>query len=377
MRFLHTGDLHIGKKLHGYDLLEDQRKNLKDLLKIAEKEKVDALILAGDLYDRSVPPVEAIELFNSFIVEANLERKLPILAISGNHDSGTRLEVGAPWYSHTNFYLNTRLEQAFQPIEIENTQFFLLPYFEPIAARLYFEDENIRTISQAMEKVIPEIEAQFDKEKSHVLVAHFFAAGSRKTDSETKIEVGGLDSVPLDLLENFDYVALGHLHNRNALQHETIRYSGSPLKFSLSELNQKKGVWIVDLPELKTSFNELEPLHEMHQLEASFEELLTPSFYARTQRDDYLEILLTDRDIIPNMMNQLRQIYPRILSVERLYGRRQTSRQADYERIQHLSPQALIENFFTEVTGEEMTDKQESWAREILGDSSQTEGKSK
>ena len=139
------------------------------------------------------------------------------------------------------------MAEAFQPIIFKDTQFFLLPYFEPISARIYFEDEQIRTIQQAMEKVIEKMKTQFDSTKKQVLVSHFFVTGSMKSDSETKIEVGGLDAVPGDLLEPFDYVALGHLHNQAALNQKNARYSGSPLKFSLSEINQKKGVWIVDL----------------------------------------------------------------------------------------------------------------------------------
>ncbi|MHC5247383.1 exonuclease SbcCD subunit D [Enterococcus sp. LJL90] len=366
MRFLHVGDLHIGKKLHGYDLLLDQKKNLADIIQLAKTEEVDAVVLAGDLYDRSVPPVEAIEIFNQFIQELNIENQFPVFAISGNHDSGVRLEAGAPWYQQTDFYLHTRLEQAFTPIEFQGTQFFLLPYFEPISARLYFQDDEIRTITQAMERVVPEMEKQFKPELQQVLVAHFFVAGSEKSDSETKIEVGGLDSVPSYLLESFDYVALGHLHNKNALQHQKIRYSGSPLKFSLSELEQKKGGWLVELPDLHLEFKELRPLHNLQQIEASFEELLSPIFYQSVEREDYLDILLTDRGIIPNMMNQLRQVYPRILGVSRLNGRESAELQTDFKAVRRLAPEKLVDNFFQEVTGETMTADQTELVADVL-----------
>ncbi|WP_265456204.1 exonuclease SbcCD subunit D [Enterococcus sp. HY326] len=367
MRFLHVGDLHIGKKLHGYDLLLDQKKNLADIIQLAKTEEVDAVVLAGDLYDRSVPPVEAIEIFNQFIQELNIENQFPVFAISGNHDSGVRLEAGAPWYQQTDFYLHTRLEQAFTPIEFQGTQFFLLPYFEPISARLYFQDDEIRTITQAMERVVPEMEKQFKPELQQVLVAHFFVAGSEKSDSETKIEVGGLDSVPSYLLESFDYVALGHLHNKNALQHQKMRYSGSPLKFSLSELHQKKGGWLVELPDLHLEFKELSPLHNLQQIEASFEELLSPIFYQSIEREDYLDILLTDRGIIPNMMNQLRQVYPRILGVSRVNGRESTELQTDFKEVRRLAPEKLVDNFFQEVTGETMTSTQTELVADVLG----------
>lgn len=367
MRFLHTADWHIGKKLHGYDLLEDQKKSMLDILSIAKKENVDAIVIAGDLYDRSVPSVEAVEAFNQQLIKMNLEEKFPLFAISGNHDSSTRLEAGAPWFSQTEFYLNTRLEQAFIPIEWEDTQFFLLPYFEPIAARLYFDDESIRTLPQAMEKIISEMKKKFLPDKKHILVSHFFVAGSEKTDSETKIEVGGLDGVPGGMLKDFDYVALGHLHGKDALHQENARYSGSPLKFSLSEMNQTKGVWIVETqPSICYRFVELTPLHEMTEVTASFNELTSPAFYQEMNREDYLQIQLTDRAIIPNMMNQLRQIYPRILSVERVNGREEgTKRQITLQK-KNLKPQELIATFFEEMTDEKLTERQKNWIDEGL-----------
>jgi exonuclease SbcD len=367
MRFLHTGDWHIGKRLHGYDLLEEQMAAFEQMLAIAKAEKVEAIVVAGDLYDRSVPAVEAIEVFNQMIIKMNLQEEFPVLAISGNHDSSVRLETGGPWFAQSNFHLNTQLAQAFQPIEINNTQFFLLPYFEPISARIYFENEAIRTIEQAMKEVINEMTKKFKPDMAHVLVSHFFVAGSEKSDSETKLMVGGLDTVPLSLLEVFDYTALGHLHGKNALQAAKARYSGSPLKFSLSEKNQQKGIFIVDvMPENTTfTFKELTPLRDIVQIKGAFKEITAPAFYESINREDYLHIQLTDRAIIPNMMNQLRQIYPRIIGVERLFGR-ETKQGESRPAFKTLEPVALVEQFFTEVTGEGMSEQQQLWLKEHL-----------
>ncbi|MBO0440434.1 exonuclease SbcCD subunit D [Candidatus Enterococcus ikei] len=376
MRFLHTADWHIGKKLHGYDLLEEQVDAFGQILTIAKDEKVDAIVVAGDLYDRSVPSVEAIEVFNRMIIEMNLQEKFPVLAISGNHDSSTRLETGGPWFIQSDFYLNTRLDQAFQPVEMQNTQFFLLPYFEPISARIYFDNEDIRTIEQAMKEVIIEMKQQFKPNMAHVLVSHFFVAGSEKSDSETKLMVGGLDTVPLSLLESFDYVALGHLHGKNALQAENARYSGSPLKFSLSEMNQKKGVWIVDTQVSDTTFEfkEIKPLRDVTQIEGSFKQLIAPDYYEAINREDYLHIQLTDRAVIPNMMNQLRQIYPRVIGVERLYGREEQQKKTENKKeIKALAPTELVDQFFSEVTGERLTKQQEDWIKENLAEIHQAE----
>ena len=237
----------------------------------------------------------------------NLQEKL-VLAISGNHDSGTRLATGSPWYNANGFYLHTNLEHAFTPVVLGYHSFAALR--EPIAVSGLYFDEEVRSISEAMELVIAKIESAFDPRLRHVLVTHFFVAGSLRSDSETKIEVGGLDSVPAELLADFDYVALGHLHGRNALKHPSIQYSGSPLKFSLSEVNQEKGVFLVDTTAATRRFIPLVPEHEVRILEAAYEELLDPVFYQKQQREDFLQIKLTNRGVIPNLMNTLRGIYP-------------------------------------------------------------------
>lgn len=368
MRFLHTADWHIGKKFNGYDLLADQRQIIDQILAIAQREAVDVVVIAGDLYDRGVPPVEAVALFNEKVAAMNLTHKLPLLAIAGNHDSSVRLETGGPWFSHTDFYLHTRLDQAFTPVVLGDTQFFLLPYFEPIAARLAFEDEQLKTISEAMVPVIAKIKEQFDPEKRHVLVTHFFVAGALRTDSETKIEVGGLDNVPAELLADFDYVALGHLHGKDAIKHPTIQYSGSPLKFSLSEAKQEKGVFIVDTEAMTREFVALTPAHDVGVLTASYAELLDPTFYNQIRREDFWQIKLTDRAVIPNLMNTLRGIYPRILGVERVSGVGVSNKALvnQSQLPQERKPQELVTDFFIEMTGEELSSPQLDWLQKAF-----------
>lgn len=367
MKVLHTADWHIGKKLHGYDLLPDQAYILDQILKIAKDEAVDAIVIAGDLYDRSVPSEDSVRLLNQTIAEWNLTHQFPLIAISGNHDSATRLATGAPWFNQAKFHLHTRLQEAFTPVEMENVQFYLLPYFEPVDARIYFEDSDLRTIQQAMPKVIEKMQESFDPAKRHILISHFFVAGSSKTDSETKIEVGGLDGINGRLLECFDYVALGHLHGKDALKMANARYSGSPLKYSLSEKDQTKGVWIVDTENGEFTFRPLTPLHEIQEIQASFTELLNPAFYSTIDREAYLSILLEDRAVIPNLMNQLRQVYPRIIQVERANGfETAMTTRLKKENIKEKSPIALTKDFFAEVSQDELTMKQEKWVEEGL-----------
>lgn len=362
MRFLHTADWHIGKKLNGFDLLTEQNAAIDQILLLALSEKVDAVVIAGDLYDRAVPAVDAVNLFNKKIVAFNLKNKLPLLAISGNHDSCERLNFGTPWFKQTNFYLHTELSEAFQPVELADTQFFLLPYFEPFSARLYFEDDSIKTLDVAMKKVIAEMQSHFKPDKKHVLVGHFFAAGSSTSESETKITVGGLDSVPTDLLAAFDYVALGHLHNHQALNHPKVQYSGAPLKYAISEERQTKGVYIIDTSDFSRAFYPLQPLHDVHTLTASYEDLLAPAFYQKIVREDFLHIQLTDRSVIPNLMNQLRAIYPRLLGIERL---NQLERENQLTKLQERAetPAEIVTDFFAEMTHEKLTDRQGKWLK--------------
>ncbi|GBD79878.1 nuclease SbcCD subunit D [Tetragenococcus halophilus subsp. halophilus] len=371
LRFLHTADWHIGKKLHGYDLLVDQKEIIHQILDIALTQQVDAIVIAGDLYDRSVPSVEACELLNQTFIEMNLEKKLPILAISGNHDSAVRLSTGMPWYEQTDFHLYTDLKQSFEPVDIGDVQFFLLPYFEPIAARLYFEEESL-SLQAAIQKIIEKMRTAFDKNKKQVLVTHFFIAGSRRSDSETAVEVGGLNSISYELVQDFDYVALGHLHSKNALKTQNALYSGSPLKFSLSEKDDSKGVWIVDSRSVAPEFHELVAKRDVCSLQASFEELTDPSFYQRMDRNCFWYFQLTDRSVITNMMNQLRAIYPNILGVERVNGRRETKQ---LEKVQHRknTPYSMLTSFFEDITGDRLTKKQRDWLDEGLQQSLDTE----
>ena len=362
VRFLHTADWHIGKKLHGYDLLNDQKESINQIIEIAEKEKVEAIVIAGDLYDRAVPAVEAVELLNQKLIEINLEKKFPLLAISGNHDSASRLATGQPWYRLKNFQLHTKMTQAFEPIEFVDTQFFLLPYFEPMDASFYFQEE-IRTIQQAFEKVIPEIKKQFDPHKKHVLVTHFFITGSLRTESETTIEVGGLNGLSKELFKDFDYTALGHLHSKNAIRNGKIRYSGSPLKFSLSETNDEKGVFIVDTLTETVDFHSLKPIRDVKVLQASFQELLTPNYYQKLDRTCFWQFELKDRAIIPNMMNQLRSLYPFVLGVQRINGRNESVKLQELQK-RSGKPEEMLTSFFEDITGDSLTKSQLKWLQE-------------
>lgn len=366
MRFLHTADWHIGRKLQGYDLLTEQRDAYRQIKAIAKTEKVDAIVIAGDLYDRALASEDAVTALDDMLVDLNRHEHFPLLAISGNHDSAVRLGQGSDWFKSTAFYLNTRLADAFTPVVMAGTQFFLLPYFEPFAARQYFEDDSLKTVAQAMKKVVDKMVAAFDPEMKHVLVAHFFAAGSTHVDSETGVQVGGLNAVPVDLLRDFDYVALGHLHRKEALQSEpTIKYSGSPLKFSTSESQDTKGVWIVDTATdpVTVTFKPLKPLHNLVVLQASFEELMNPKKAFPVTPDDFVAIELTDTAPIANVMQRLKTRFSKVTELHRINQIDVAPKTLDIDQVQQ-DPLTLLRDFFETVAQHPLTDQQETWAKQ-------------
>ncbi|KRL76541.1 exonuclease SbcCD subunit D [Secundilactobacillus paracollinoides] len=365
MRFLHTADWHIGRRLHGFDLTESQADAFTQIETIAKAEKVDGILLAGDLYDRGLPSESSVEQLNAMIEQLNLTDQIPIYAISGNHDSAIRIATGAQWFKATKFYMATDIKDAFDPITVGDTQIFLLPYFEPFAAAQYFDDESIVHLDQAVAAAVAKMKTLFDPDKKHILEAHFFVSGSTTTDSETQLTVGGLASVPLETLKDFDYVALGHLHGRQALQADNASYSGSPVKFSLSEATQEKGVYILDTETMTREFKPLTPLRDVQLLHESFETLIDPIFYNGLDLDNYYGITLTDTKPIPNVLARLREIYPNIITLEREKGY-QASLRPSALNVKHQDPMALLEQFYELVAKDDLSDQQKQWAEDAL-----------
>lgn len=365
MRLLHTADWHIGRRLHGFDLTAAQEHAFDQIEHIATTQNVDGIIIAGDLYDRSLPGEEAVALLNQMIQKLNLTDHLPIYAISGNHDSAIRLATGAPWFQATNYYMCTDIAQAFEPVELPDTQLFLLPYFEPFAAQKYFKDDSLVHLDQAVAACVTKMKTLFDPAKKHILVAHFFVAGSAMTDSETQLKVGGLAAVPAATLADFDYVALGHLHGKDALHEKNAQYSGSPVKFSLSEASQKKGVYIIDTDTLKREFIPITPLLDVQRLQGSFEQFMDPAFYNTVARDNYLGLTLTDTKAIPNVKARLDAIYSHIISIDRVNGY-ETDVATQHLDLAKRDPLDLLADFYESVAKDDLSDQQKQWAAAAL-----------
>ena len=358
VKFLHTADWHIGRKLQGKDLLEDQQYVMNNLISKIVETKPDFLIIAGDLYDRSVPSKEATTLLQELLVKINIECNIPIFAISGNHDSRERLAIGEAWFSKHKFYLHTRLNQAFDKITIEDTDIYLLPYFEPFEAREYFEDSTLTTHNSATKRVIDEIYKNIDMNRTNILVAHTFVSGGLETDSEREISVGTVENVAVEIFEKFDYVALGHLHNPNAIKEERIKYSGSPMAYSFSEATQTKGMRLVELTkEIYTEeFISLEQKRKLYNVSTTYEEVFTKEFQLNFDcKNDYFSMELSGLEGVTDPLPRIKEYYPNTLILKQKRNNNSDIEMKFDREMLTKSPLELIEGFYNEQTGSELT----------------------
>ncbi|RRG17739.1 exonuclease SbcCD subunit D [Weissella viridescens] len=371
MKFLHTADWHIGKELGDYSLLEQQKTAFEQTLAIAKDKQVDAILLAGDLYDRSIPPVDAVNTLESMLQKMNIEAKFPIFAVSGNHDGPTRLGAGKKWRENNKFFLRTTLAEAFEPIEFGDTQIFMLPFIDPLEARVYYgisnESNELRTINAVMDRVVADMQANFAPDKQHILVSHYYVAGKQNEDydltSETNSKAGGLKSIDVNQFNAFDYVALGHLHLKQASPSETVQYSGSPIKFNTKEAQSEKGVFIVDVNAdgVTSEWVPLEPEKDLILLEADFNTLIDPEFYQQYERQgaNLFSIKMTDRPAVTDLRSQLNAIYGEIVEIQFKQSQAQSISRANKmtERAEQ-SNQDLIREFYENVTDARLTDHQ-------------------
>ena len=361
VKFLHTADWHIGRKLQGLDLLEDQQFVLENLITEMKKINPDFLIIAGDLYDRSVPSKEATKLLQELLVKINIGCNIPIFAISGNHDSKERLAIGEAWFSKHKFYLHTRLEQAFDKLSYEDADIYLLPYFEPFEAREYFEDTTLTTHNAATKRVIDEIYKNLDTNKTNILVAHTFVSGGLETDSEREISVGTVENVAVEIFDKFDYVALGHLHNPNAIKETRLKYSGSPMAYSFSEASQTKGMRLIEVTKecYSEEFIPLKQKRKLHNISASYEEVLTKEFQQNYDcKNNYFSMELSGLEGITDPLPRIKEYYPNVLILKQ---KRNTGIDNEVKLDREMltkSPLQLIEGFYNEQTGSELTEGQ-------------------
>lgn len=351
MKFLHIADLHLGRLLYGRSLIEDQRHFISEnLLPAIDQHKPDAVLIAGDVYDRPVASAEAIALFDA-LLNALSSRSVPAVLISGNHDGPERIAVGAKLLARFGLHIVTKLQDTFDPIEIGDAQIFALPYFENAEMRAFLGDDTLRGAGACMRAAVEKMQAQFAPDKHHVLVAHCFAAGASTSDSESSLFVGGAGDVPTDCFAPFDYVALGHLHAAQSAG-STARYAGSPLKYSVDEAHQKKSMTLVTLSagvQPQIELLPIAPLHDVKRLHGTFDTLLAAGM---AQPDhDYVEILLEDDAPVFCPADRLRPYYPNLLSVRSTWFL-QTAAASAATTAQTRDQRTVFDSFLRDVCGD-------------------------
>ena len=320
MKFLHLADLHLGKRVNGFSMLEDQAHILRQILAILDNEQPDGVLIAGDVYDKSVPSVEAVGLLDGFLTELRA-RGVPVLLISGNHDSPERLAFGGRVMDSCGIHISPVYDGALAPVTLQDAfgpvHVWLLPFVKPAHVRRWFPDADIESYTDAMAEAVAHMD--IDTAARNVLVTHQFVTGGTRSGSE-ELSVGGTDNVVSSVFAPFDYVALGHLHGAQHIGRETIRYAGSPLKYSFSEARQHKSVTVVTLGEkgdVQVRTVALTPLRELREIRGSYDELTARSFYEHTTyRSDYLHLILTDEQDVFDAMSRLRTIYPYLMTLD-------------------------------------------------------------
>ena len=320
MKFLHLADLHLGKRVNGFSMLEDQAHILRQILAILDDEQPDGVLIAGDVYDKSVPSVEAVGLLDGFLTELRT-RGVPVLLISGNHDSPERLAFGGRVMDSCGIHISPVYDGALAPVTLQDAfgpvHVWLLPFVKPAHVRRWFPDADIESYTDAMAEAVAHMD--IDTAARNVLVTHQFVTGGARSGSE-ELSVGGTDNVDSGVFAPFDYVALGHLHGAQHIGRETIRYAGSPLKYSFSEARQHKSVTVVTLGEkgdVQVRTVALTPLRELREIRGSYDELTARSFYEHTTyRSDYLHLILTDEQDVFDAMSRLRTIYPYLMTLD-------------------------------------------------------------
>ncbi len=320
MKFLHLADLHLGKRVNGFSMLEDQAHILRQILAILDDEQPDGVLIAGDVYDKSVPSVEAVGLLDSFLTELRA-RGVPVLLISGNHDSPERLAFGGRVMDGCGIHISPVYDGALAPVTLHDAfgpvHVWLLPFVKPAHVRRWFPDADIESYTDAVAEAVAHM--GIDTAARNVLVTHQFVTGGTRSGSE-ELSVGGTDNVDSGVFAPFDYVALGHLHGAQHIGRETIRYAGSPLKYSFSEARQHKSVTVVTLGEkgdVQVRTVALTPLRELREIRGSYDELTARSFYEHTTyRSDYLHLILTDEQDVFDAISRLRTIYPYLMTLD-------------------------------------------------------------
>ena len=370
MKLIHLSDLHLGKRVNEFSMIEDQKYILNQIQENIRKEEPDAVLIAGDIYDKSVPSAEAVEVFDDFLVSL-AEAELPVFLISGNHASAERVAFGGRLMERSGVYVSPVYDGAVQPIVLHDAwgevRIYLLPFLKPAHVRRCFPDETIESYTDALRVAVGQME--IDAGARNLLLPHQFVTGAARCESE-ELSVGGADHVDASVFDGFDYVALGHLHGPQSVGGEHIRYCGSPLKYSFSEAGQQKSATVVELLEkgnLKIREIPLKPLRDMRKLKGTYMEITSLSGYQDTNTEDYVQITLTDEEDFVDCMQKLRTIYPNLMRLE--YDNRRTRENqeiAGTETVKRKSELEYFEEFFELQNNQPMNEEQRKYSEDLI-----------
>ena len=370
MKLIHLSDLHIGKRVNEVSMLEEQAHILDQILSTLDEEQPDAVLICGDVYDKTVPSAEAVRLFDNFLCQL-ADRKLQVFIISGNHDSPERLSFGSRLMAGTGIHVSPVYDGTVVPVALRDAYgevlVWMLPFLKPAHVKRFYPDETIDSYTDAIQVAVEKM--GIDKSKRNVLLTHQFVTGSVTCESE-EISVGGSDNVDAAVFSDFDYVALGHIHGPQNIGSERIRYCGTPLKYSFSEFTHKKSITVVELgqkEDLQIRTIPLTPLHDLRQIRGTYEELTAKKFYENTPTEDYLHIVLTDEEDVPEAVARLRVIYPNLMQLSYDNTRTRSTQTVDGAvDVQRKSPLQLFSELYEIQNGQPMSDTQQSYLQNLI-----------
>ena len=370
MKLIHLSDLHIGKRVNEFSMLDDQAYILKRIEQIIHEEKPHAVLICGDVYDKSVPSAEAVMLFDDFLCRLAREKN-QVMIISGNHDSPERLAFGNRLMEHAGIHISPVYDGKVTPVTLTDdhgsVDFWLLPFLKPAHVKRYYPDETIESYTDACRVAVEKM--GMDPSRRNGLLTHQFVTGADTCESEER-SVGGSDNVDVSVFSAFDYVALGHIHGPQNIGSNRVRYCGTPLKYSFSEESHKKSVTIVELGakgELTLRLVPLTPLHDLRTVRGSFSQVTDREFYEGTATDDYLQVILTDEEDVPEALGKLRVVYPNIMKLTYDNTRTRADRLIEDARdVEKKSPLQLFGELYEMQNNQPMSPEQTDFARELI-----------
>ena len=379
MKFLHLADLHLGKILQEQSLIEDQEYMLNQIIELIKKENVETVLISGDVYDRSVPPAEAVNLLDSFLKTLIKELKIKVFIISGNHDSKDRLGFGSKIFEDEGLYIECKYTGNLRKVELQDEygklNIYMLPFVKPVEVKQFFEDDLENNYNIAINKIIGKEEIN-KRERNIILVHQFVTAGTiepERTESEV-LSLGGIENVDVSNFNDFDYVAIGHVHRPQKIGRDTARYAGTMLKYSFSEINHNKTVSIIEIKEkgdININLVQLNPLRDMREIKGPLEELIKPENYESGNTNDYIKAVITNEEPVYDAIGQIRRIYPNTLKLEIRYSKTISNveeQNINLENIKKKTELELFADFYKSQNNVELDERQTEIIKNIISE---------